>query len=114
MPKAGSAVCNYCGFTQMGIFPDHKPIGSDYQFAFQIRSKYISERNTEDKFDPHIADELLDHHLDTRKIDEDDPNRIKSTGHSRYSVELEDGSKGELTANPYAIVYKELGKERQY
>ena len=96
MPKKGIVKCRECDKEFDGVLPDNASVGYGYMSIF-------NEINKE------LAETLQHHHLDTATVKALHRNIC---GHKYFDVFLEDGSQGELEANSYCVIYKELGKER--
>lgn len=66
---------------------------------------YFEEASQPPSFhDINLAKEILDHHHDTEEFKES--GTIKSTGHSQYSVTLDTGGTGKITAHKGALSYE--------
>lgn len=98
MPKTGTISCDQqdCAYSTTGTLPDSKFIGETHT--------YINPRDNGGITDLKLFEDLKDHHKATQV---DIGSGLKSSGHKNYEVKFNDGTKGEIQANLYAMTFKE-------
>lgn len=98
MPKKGIVKCQECDAEFEGTLPDNEVVSYGYiDIDGEIPDSFLVEN-------------LKQHHYDTAAITTFWGHKIM--GHKYFNVFLEDGGRGNLEANSYSVIYKELGKER--